>query len=110
MWKQWIACGLVSATIACSNQVESGSVDVRSTSARRAEALLGNGVSAETLLDAPVSIPLFANAPGPLSISAVPNGFLVSWLDARESRGINGLPEAGTHVLTTRVSNLGAVG
>ena len=110
MLKQWIVCACLGATIACSNQGGSGSDEVRSTSSRSAEALLGSGVSTEVLFDDPVSIPLYTYAPGPLSISADPNGFLVSWLDARESRGSNGLPEAAAHVVATRVSNSGVVG
>ena len=96
--------------VACSNQGESGSTEARSPFSHRTEALLASGVSTEVLLDNPVSIPLYTSAAGPLSISADPNGFLVSWLDARESRGSNSLPETATHVVATRVSNAGAIG
>lgn len=110
MLKQWIVCACVSGLVACSNPGGAGSDEVGATSAHRAEARLGRGISAEVLLDAPVSIALYPNAAGPLSISADPNGFLVSWLDARESRGINSLPEAAAHVVATRVSNAGVIG
>ena len=110
MRKQWIVCACLGGLIACSNQGGSVADGDRSTSSHSSEALLGSGVSAEVLLDDPVSISLYANAAGPLSISADPNGFLVSWLDRRESSGINTLPGAGSQVLATRVSNSGVVG
>jgi hypothetical protein len=110
MKKQWMLCASLSATIACSNQAGSRSDEERVASTRYAETLLGSGISAEVLLDDPVSTLLFEYAPGPLSISADPNGFMVSWLDARESRGINGLPENGALVVATRISNSGVVG
>jgi hypothetical protein len=88
MKKQWMLCASLSVTIACSNQAGSRSDEERVASTRQAETLLGSGISAEVLLDDPVSTPLFEYAPGPLSISADPSGFMVSWLDTRESRGI----------------------
>src|SRR3954465_11806319 len=83
MRKQWIVWACLGGMMACSSQGEIGSDE--GLSAHSADALLASGVSAEVLLDNPVSIPLFTYAPGPLSISADPNGFLVSWLDSRES-------------------------
>lgn len=109
MQKRWFSGVLVAATVACSNQGSPGSEDIQQTGSRYLQALHRSGISEEVLLDQPVSIPLFSEAAGPLNISADPNGFLVTWLDSRESRGSNAPAAAQSHVVSTRVSNSGVV-